>query len=218
MKRVMFILLMIAVLILGMACGRNEEDAVKDSPSAQAAAGENTGAADSKESADTAETTALTEAGDAQNSENDPTEENDIYTGEIEITWFYSEEGDIPDLDIQITDTAGNLLAADSEDTEDSCRARRFMVTGDVTPSLICITGNDPVNANEIISSTDFEIMLMQDITGDNVLNAFAFKSSLGDCFKRSYTGAWYYEIPIDWTTGDIGNVGTSFAESDDLQ
>ncbi len=228
MKRMFIAMVLVLSLVLCMACSKNEENNTKDNPTpTEAAATEAVKPSETTEPVTTPEvreapTPEVTEAPTPEVTEA-PAREGGMEDyngslGSVEITWGCPHSDVIPDLDIQLCNAEGftieaiseytNVMYTDDRDLID-CVRKVYAIPDYFTPSSIYISGNNPDTANEDISSVIFEIVLAKDNTVDSY--AYASSSSLAECYRRADTGVWYYDIPIDWTEGDIGGTGSCY-------
>lgn len=118
--------------------------------------------------------------------------------GVISFTWFGTEKPE--DLSFFIYDENDALIDAysRSEARSDGAMTTFFVIRAGVNPSRIEIMGTELETVNTIMSDVTMNIDLTHG-TGEETDHYSISLDSLADCYVRSYTGAWYYNIPVHW-------------------
>lgn len=118
--------------------------------------------------------------------------------GVISFTWFGTEKPE--DLSFFIYDENDALIKTytKSETSADGYMTTLFVIRAGVNPTRIEITGTELETANTIMSDIVLNIDMTHG-TGDESDHYSILLDSLADCYERSYTGVWYYNIPVHW-------------------
>lgn len=121
----------------------------------------------------------------------------------LEVEWGDINYGETPDLMFNLYDSNGIHIEEIIQDLDDGIKLAHFNIPDYYEKSTLEITGADIDTLNTVFSNIYLVVIAAESYEADP---AFILqKDSLSDYYVRSETGVWYYKIPINWNTCEIG-------------